>query len=757
MRRSLAIAALLAVLPAPLAAQGWIIPRECPTVDCVIPPCRGDRCPPIPPCRRPCPRPVGDAAIERTRSDVRVELANQVLRYEVTERFVNRGGRVGEADYMFPLPHGAAFQELKLSIDGELVAGETMSADRARAIYEEIVRRQRDPALVEWMGHGMLRTRIFPINPGEEKTVVVRFQMVAPREGSALRVDYLRGIRREQRHDRKERSSFTLLYPRSRELGEPYSPTHTLDVGTDGSRRRVDVRGDAREVTVLVPVRRGGEASITMLPYADGRDDGFAMITLSPPTGLTRATPRDVTLALDVSGSMSGRKIAQARAAGKQLLATLSPRDRFRLIDFSTDVRTFRDNFVQATPENIRAAERYLDDLEAQGSTNIMGALQEALDPRDRESESRAGPLQLVLFMTDGEPTVGERDPARIAERASRLRGSQRVFTFGVGAELSVTLLEQLALEGGGTAHFVRPEENTEHAVSVVASRLTNPVVTDVRLRAEGVRLHTMLPSGGMDVFAGQDLVMLARYDGSGRARLRFEGRTMSGPVSWESVVEFPDRERGNNFIPRLWATQRVGWLSAEKRRNGGSREVDDEIRMLGERYGIPTEFSSYLVLEPGMVADGLNAPTRRMGRGGSVMGTPPPAAPREEAQRRDFEAAKRASVQRAATSMAEADASLMLEQSARGVTLRRVGDRVLVLTDGVWTDGRARDTMKTFRIKPFSPAYFKVLEILPDLRELFAVGDRVRVAGRSIVIETEESGAERLSDAELQSIQRGF
>lgn len=231
----------------------------------------------------------------------------------------------------------------------------------------------------------------------------------------------------------------------------------------------------------------------------------------------------------------------------------------------------------------------------------------------------------------------------------------------------------------------------------------------------------------------------------------------MGGPVSWESVVEFPDRERGNNFIPRLWATQRVGWLSAEKRRNGGSREVDDEIRMLGERYGIPTEFSSYLVLEPGMVADGLNAPARRMGRGGSVMGTPPPAAPREEAQRRDFEAAKRASAQRAATSMAEADASLMLEQSARGVTLRRVGDRVLVLTDGVWTDGRARDTMKTFRIKPFSPAYFKVLEILPDLRELFAVGDRVRVAGRSIVIETEESGAERLSDAELQSIQRGF
>ncbi|HJU87923.1 MAG TPA: VWA domain-containing protein [Gemmatimonadaceae bacterium] len=688
-----------------------------------------------------------------------MELADQVLRYEVTERFVNRGGRVGEADYMFPLPQGAAFQELKLSIDGELVAGETMSAERARAIYEEIVRRQRDPALVEWMGYGMLRTRIFPINPGEEKTVVVRFQMVARREGSALRVDYVRGIRREQAEVRRqrgrERTSFTLLYPRTRELGEPYSPTHTLDIGNDGSRRRVDVRGDAREVTVLIPVRRGNAAAIAMLPYADGRDDGFAMITLSPPTGLTRSAPRDVTFVLDVSGSMSGRKLEQARAAGKQLLATLSPRDRFRLVDFSTDVRTFRDDFVLATPENVRAAERYLDDLEAQGSTNIMGALEEALGTRTRGDAARSGALELILFMTDGEPTVGERDPARIAERADNLRGSQRIFTFGVGADLSVALLEQLALEGGGTAHFVRAEENPEHVVSVVASRLTNPVVTDVRVRAEGVRLHTMLPSGAMDVFAGQDLVVLARYDGSGRARLRFEGQTQNGPVIWENVVEFPDRERGNNFIPRLWATQRVGWLSAEKRKNGGSREVDDEIKELGERYGIPTEFSSYLVLEPGMVADGVGpvVPELRRGRGGAAAPVAPPAV----RQQRDFESAKRASAQRAATSMAEADAVALKDQAERGISLRRVGDRVFVLTDGVWTDSRVDDTMKTIRIKAFSAAYFKVLELVPELREVFALGDRVRVAGRDLVIETMDAGTERLSDAELQSVQRGY
>ena len=180
--RRLLFCALLAA-PLHLFAQGWIIPRPCG----VVPRPMDERIPnavPIRDCR---------PSIVRTHSDVRVELADRVLRYDVEERFVNRGATVGEADYLFPLPNNAAFQDLKLSIDGELVAGETMSADTARRIYETIVRTQRDPALVEWMGHGLLRARIFPLNPGEEKTVVVRFQSVAPREGDALRIDYFRG------------------------------------------------------------------------------------------------------------------------------------------------------------------------------------------------------------------------------------------------------------------------------------------------------------------------------------------------------------------------------------------------------------------------------------------------------------------------------------------------------------------------------------------------------------------------------------
>lgn len=727
-----AIAALLFIAPLALPAQGRVIPRPCP---------------------RPVPRcvPVVASQVERLSSQVRVRLADRVLSYEIDEEFINRGGMIGEADYLFPLPGGAAFQDLALEINGEMTTGETMDAVEARRIYEEIVRLQKDPALVEWMGQGLLRTRIFPIAPGERKRVQVRYQVVAQREGDALRIDHFRGAGSPARGAGRapdERMRFTLLYPRTPEYGRAYSPTHLLTVVEQGREMQAEVRGNAREVTILLPVRRGNTAAITVLPHARSGDDGFALITLAPPPLPPRTTPRDVTFVLDISGSMRGRKMEQARAAGKQLLATLAPEDRFRLIDFASSVGTFRDAFVSATTENVRAAEEYLDDLQASGSTNISDALEAALGNSRGGSEGR---LSMVLFVTDGEPTVGERDPATIAARAARIRGRARVFTFGLGADVNVMLVEQLALGGQGTATFVRPEESPERAVEVVASRLTNPVATGVRIRADGVRLHGVHPSGDLDLFAGQDLVVLARYTGSGAARLRFEGMTADGPVSWSVRANFPDRSRDNAFVPRLWATQRVGWLAAEKRANGGSAEVDAEIRELGERYGIPTEFTSYFVPEPGVLA-GL----QRGVAGGAVPERPaaPPAASTEVAARsRRFEAARTSAEQRQAVSLSDLAAVSNKAAGQDAAVVRQAANRTFVLIEGVWTDQVDAGDASVVRVKPYSAAYFAVIERLPMAGEAFSLGDRVRIAGRQVVLEVSPEGVDRLSEVELRRI----
>jgi Ca-activated chloride channel family protein len=265
-----------------------------------------------------------------------------------------------------------------------------------------------------------------------------------------------------------------------------------------------------------------------------------------------------------------------------------------------------------------------------------------------------------------------------------------------------------------------------------------------------------MHPSGPVDIFAGEDLVILARYDGSGAATLRFEGETANGPVSWATNVRFPERSRENPYVARLWATQRVGYLSAEKRQHGGSQEIDTEIRELGERYGIPTEFSSYLVLEPGMnlqarrigsqpvqlnsvVTTGVPTEADLSGRAAGVSAAAPSA--------RAFEAAKTAAAQRSATNMAVADSLSAFKDEA---TVRRLGNLTFVLRDSVWTDVRYRRGLPMLRVKAFSEAYFALIERMPELRQAFSVSERLRIAGRAMTIELTPDGKEQLTDRDL-------
>ncbi len=694
--------------------------------------------------RTPC---VRAAQIVRLSSRAVLTIDGRVVRYEITERFVNRGNVAGETDYLLPLPARAAFEDLALSIDGEMVTGETMRADRARAIYEEIVRRQRDPALVEWLGQGLLRTRIFPIGPGEEKTVIVRFRAVAEREGDALRVDYRPPVRTG---DDGARSSLEVRYAARGEFGRAFSPTHGLETGEQGSlcyARAENVRGVA---TVLVPVRAERAASMHVLTHATAGEDGFVMITIAPPAFSPTVTPRDVTFVMDVSGSMVGAKLEQARKAGRALLAGLNPTDRFRLIAFSSDVRDFREGWQAATAPNVRAAHRYLDDLKAEGSTNISGALEAAL-----QAPRTADRLAVVLFLTDGAPTVGERHPDRIAALAQRLRGRQRLFTFGVGVDVNAALLEQLALSGRGTAQFVRPEEDVERAVGVVAQRLTNPVATDLRVRVNGVRLDRVQPTDAVDLFAGQEVTLFARYRGTARtATMTIEGSSIDGPVRWTTTGTFADRAPDNAFIARLWAVQRAGWLSAERRRHGATTELDDELRALGTQFGIPTELTSYLVVEPGMQLPGSVSTGSRRDQAGTPLGIGGVSANAAPSAVRAFEAAKAASEQRAVQNVSQLDAV----RSDLAARQQFAMGRMFTLRDGEWQDAMSSGPpTRVVRVVPFSPAYFALLDRLPALKEAFALGERVAAQGRAVRLVLDSTGDTSLSAGALDAIMRDW
>lgn len=705
--------------------------------------------------RAPCPQPppCTTRGVERTSREVRITLDGRVLRYEVTEQWTNHGRSIGEADYVLPLPKGAAFEDLALEIDGEMVTGEALGAGEARRIYEEIVRQRRDPALVEWMGLGVLRTRIFPIQPGETRTVKVRFRAVAEREGDALRVD-VPAPRGQGTAGANSGTALSLRWPAGEGFGEAWSPTHRVVVARDGERRTARVMDATGTVTLLIPVRDNDRAAISVLTHAPQGEDGYALITLTPPVLVSRATSRDVTFVIDVSGSMAGEKLAQAKAAGRQLLGSLGREDRFRIIAFSNDVDEFRDGWTAATSAERSRADAWLSELRAVGGTNISGALERAL-----EADEQRGRLSLVLFLTDGAPTVGERRAERLAARAAELRGARRVFTFGLGADVNASLLEQVALDGAGTAHFVRPEEDVERVVGVVAQRLQRPVATNLRVRASGVQLHALQPAGRLDLFAGQELTVLARYRRSAipvafgqenGGRITITGDTPDGPVTWVAQAQFPSRRTADAFVGRLWATQRVGWLSAERRKNGASEELDSEMKQLGEKWGIPTELTSYLVLEPGMQVPRRLDATRGVA-GGVASAMPAPSAMAAERRENEFDRAKQAATMRESRSVGDMAAM-------NDATTRRTATRSFTLVDGTWVDARpAAANARVVTVRPFSTAYFSLMERIAELREPFALGERVEIHGRAVTIRLAADGVAQLDEAALAAVTRDW
>jgi Ca-activated chloride channel family protein len=291
-------------------------------------------------------------------------------------------------------------------------------------------------------------------------------------------------------------------------------------------------------------------------------------------------------------------------------------------------------------------------------------------------------------------------------------------------------------------------------------------VLTNVRVSVDGVRLSRVQPSGALDVFAGQDLVLLARYDGDGDATIRIEGQSSSGRLSWSSRANFNRRTTNNSFVPRLWAAQRIGWLAAEKRRSGSSTEMDAEIKALGERYGIPTEFSSYLVVEPGM-----NVASRRADVGVAGMGrlrdqaalnqvvvtgaaaAPPASAPGPlAANEARFEMSRQAAGQREAKSLAVLDS-----MSFDAMGTRQVGTRQFAQVGKVWTDQRYVPTQRTVQVKAFSPLYFELVSQLSGLKDALSLGDEVLVSGRNVAIQVGTSGMERMNAQQVQELVKAW
>lgn len=636
-----------------------------------------------------------------------------------------------------------------------------MDADRARGIYEKIVRQKRDPALTELVGHGLVRARVFPIEPGQRRRITLRYTQLLERTGESVQFRYSSGT--ASGGDDVAPVGFTLIAD-AHAYAEPFSPTHTLDVERrEGVLRVTPASGVAGEFSVFLPIA-GNAVGITLATHRMGGEDGFFMLTLSPGSGEGGGNPRDITAVVDVSGSMSGAKMEQTRAALHQLLGSLGPDDRFRLVAFSNRVRTSGSGWSSTSPGELRQARDWVEALRADGGTNIAGALEEALrlsSPDDR--------LPIVVFLTDGLPTVGEQSPERIAEAAESRRGRARIFAFGVGYDVNTYLLDQLGAAGRGSTAYVAPGESVERAVSALTSKITHPVLTDLRIAGAPVRLEEIYPGELPDLFAGEELVIFGRFRDAGEGRLGIRGERGGRSERYGVETAFPARSAANDYIPRLWASRKLGELTRQIRLGGPDPELVESARQTALRYGLLSEYTSYLVLEPGMAAGAPPAPVQVGGESIAVTGAGGRGAGQRAMASRasSGEAAVKASERSHALRAVSSAADLaMAEHEAAQILTRRdvriVSGRTFGLREGLWMEiglepEAGAPAKAEWVIAPFSEAYFAVLEILPELRAVVTEMTPAVVNGATLRIRFQEGGKGKLTRRDLARLASAF
>ena len=695
--------ALVALLPAaalvfaaPARADGFLIPT------------------------RPSQPVRGQWAVTYHRVDVVVRGPH--ARVTVDQEFVNLGGGVLEAEYVFPLPAGAMVSSLTLFEDGKGLEGRILRAEEARRIFEEIVRRQKDPALLEYLGNDFFRVRVFPIPAGGSRRVVLKYDQLLGRDGST--VEYLYPLNTEKFSARPLREVVVNVdLEAEAPLGPIYSPSHDIAV-VRPAPTQAKISYEATGITpsqdfLLYWSTTRNPVGASLLTYGPPDEDrGYYLVLASPVVGGAESAtrPKQITLVVDTSGSMAGDKIEQVRAALRQVIGGLNPEDRFNVIAYHTAVVPLWDGVRPVTAENRATAMEYVAGLRAEGGTNIKEALTYALSGTQPDATKASSQTSVIVFLTDGRPTVGATDTDEILQAVgtSNPGDRTRIFVFGVGVDVNTVLLDRLALENHGAPSFVRPGEDVETKVASLYEKVRYPVLTDLVFGGGRMQSSEVLPSVLPDLFKGSQVVLAGRYRQGGSVEAVLSGRDGNVTREYHYVVTAARKGEGlrSDFPARVWAVRRIGQLIDEIRlKKSPDPELVDEIVRLSTRFGILTEYTAFL-------ADDTVDPTRvasNVARAGRILddlaekevGAEGFAQAANQGGRRGASQAPPAIGQR----YWRADTGDRDVEEVVVTSVRQVGNRAFYRRGSVWVDAELKDLGKVDEtVTRWSPRFYEIL-----------------------------------------------
>lgn len=530
---------------------------------------------------------------------VTVDIRDQIARTVIQESFVNHTDSQLEGVFYFPLPEDASISNFGMWIGDELVEADVVEKQRAREIFETILREKRDPGLLEWSGGNLFKARVFPIFAHSEKRITITYTQILPRNGNDYTYEYALRSEMLSKHPLKELAIDVKIHS-ALPLAGVVCPTHDVrsDVGEHAAslsftaeeyrpekdfQVRISVPDDVPEIAV-VPSRRDEDGYFMLLlaPKSKAADDGRGLV----PSG----EPLRITIVADTSGSMDRSARARQISFIESLLASLAPEDKIRLLACDATCRGFAPEYVGVTDAHIGEALEFLEGQVPLGWTDLDVAVDSALEG------SQEG--DLLVYVGDGIPTAGTADIPAIAARISdRLSASGVVgHAVAVSNQYEAQVLRAIAGTTGTSRRIRRPEEAAVGAAALLDEALGATLLGTV-CKFSGPPVAQVYPAIIPAVAEGRQLVLLGRYLPQKEERkltISCEGTRRGKAVSFERTVELPEEDGGNAFVPRLWARRYLDYLLEQ----GGAPDVKTEIVEMSEVYRIMTPYTSFLVLE---------------------------------------------------------------------------------------------------------------------------------------------------------------
>ncbi len=532
---------------------------------------------------------------------VDVEVHDQVALTSITQTFHNDTNRRLEATYIFPLPENADLTNFQMSFNGKMVEGEVLPADKARQIYESIVRRTKDPGLIEFIGRRLLQMRVFPIEPGSDTTIKMRYQQIN-RPISGMNGYHYPLRTRKTAGQAYGLVRFAVNLRTTAPLKNIWSPSHAVEIVRDGeyaAKIAYEASGGSLEDDFLLLYDTdASDLGLSLVAHKPEKDKpGHFVLMLTPKQLWPKQSyqPQDVVFVIDTSGSMSGEKIEQARRSLQFCIEQLDDRDRFSVVRFSTGFDVLFEELQSATKDNLAKAHAFIESFEARGGTNIADTLQHVVGMRPTAKDDQSGRPFVVVFLTDGK---GNRGPDEILATLKNTNGQgMRIFPFGVGHDVNTILLDRLSNEFMGRPTYVQPGENLELVLGDFFSVISQPVLTNLRLTLPGVGVTEQFPATLGDLYNGQQLIVAAKFStaATGPVKLTAMRDGQQVEYSWPKAAFVNTAEAG--YVPAVWAGRKIAYLIDQIRAHGESQEMIGEILELSQKYGIQTPYSSWLIV----------------------------------------------------------------------------------------------------------------------------------------------------------------